>query len=562
MKSPVLDSVSVAMATKCSSGVSVTTDMVHMRSGRSHRHAHANYRKSAVELLEASKGTYVKSTNVLNHRQELKHPENLSVGNREVLSLPITAGKLSPSEDLSSVTKESVRKRSKSREGSQHTPERTESQSPVGERDSNRSPPLYQSDNLKPISSDTSSPLSVKKTSVTSSVSSSLSWTSKSPSVPKKPTASADATDTKLTSVAPCVVSHTESSTFQVKKLSISSSVTSSTSHTSVHSHTKDEDDSKNLKTPVTTTPKPGPKPIVPPKPGSASKPTTPPKPGPKPVTQTQDKPVPPPRSGRKLNQSSVTPAENTAESCLGTMASSDKKSTTESKSQVSDSTDQKRFSSVSASACETSSKDQSDKSFQSRESRHSLHSHNEGFLKPLCVNSLSTSVGVLVEKSRSPLPKPRIDKQLNEIELPPRRQLHRSQSDLSNCRHSRTSSDFSDLSSRISRTSTEVERFFNEMGIDREVLEPMRKLCETKKKEVLDSLSSFDSLEGHSLSSRLSNDLERLPMESEQDLSGRDAGSTSVVERNARIIKWLCNVKKARNVQTRPVRKKSETQS
>lgn len=172
-------------------------------------------------------------------------------------------------------------------------------------------------------------------------------------------------------------------------------------------------------------------------------------------------------------------------------------------------------------------------------------------FLKPLAVNNLSTSVGVLVERKSSPLPKPRLDKQLKEVDLPPRRQLHRSQSDLSDCRHSRTSSDFSDLSSRLSRTSTEVERFFNEMGLDRSVLEPMRKLCETKQKECLESLSSLDSLEAHSISSQMSND--RFPMESEQDLSERDPGTFSVVERNARIIKWLCNVKKARTVQTRP---------
>jgi hypothetical protein len=86
-----------------------------------------------------------------------------------------------------------------------------------------------------------------------------------------------------------------------------------------------------------------------------------------------------------------------------------------------------------------------------------------------------------------------------------------------------------------------------------------MRRLSETKQKDLLDSLSSLDSLEAHSLSSRLSNDLERMPMESEQDLSARDGGTTSVVERNARIIKWLCNVKKARNVLGKPVKKKSE---
>ena len=44
----------------------------------------AHHRKSAVELLEASKAEYVKSTHVLNNKQELKHPENLSVSSRLV----------------------------------------------------------------------------------------------------------------------------------------------------------------------------------------------------------------------------------------------------------------------------------------------------------------------------------------------------------------------------------------------------------------------------------------------------------------------------------------------
>ena len=45
-------------------------------------HVPAHHRKSAVELLEASKGSYVKSRQVLDHRQGLKHPENLSIGHR------------------------------------------------------------------------------------------------------------------------------------------------------------------------------------------------------------------------------------------------------------------------------------------------------------------------------------------------------------------------------------------------------------------------------------------------------------------------------------------------
>ncbi|XP_045158823.2 neurofilament medium polypeptide-like [Mercenaria mercenaria] len=554
MKPPVLDSASVAMATKCSSGVTMMTDdMVHMRSHRSHRRAHANHRKSAVELLEASKGTYVKSTTVLNHRQELKHPENLSVGNRDVLSLPITAGKHSPSDEPSSLSKENAR-----------------NFNTLGERDNSRSPPTFHKENLQQTSSGSSSPLTGKKLSVISSVSSSVSQSSNSPSVGKKssltsqssksPSVGNKASGTSRTSEVKInfavTSSETEHSASQGKKLSLTS-VTSSVSHASTKSHSKDEVDSSGFKTPLTPPPVPGHKPVVPPKPGSATKPTTPPKPGPKPVIQqTPDKPVPPPRPARKFTKSITAQSENTTDTSAKTMASSDKKPTPNIKNQASDSSEQKRFSSVSASACDTPSKDQNEKSVQSR---HSLHSHTEGFLKPLSATTLSASVGVLVERHRSPLPKPRIDKQLNEIELPPRRQLHRSQSDLSNCRHSRTSSDFSDLSSRLSRNSTEVERFFNEMGLDRSVLEPMRKLSETRQKDILDSLSSFDSLEAHSLSSRLSNDLERLPMESEQDLSGRDAGSTSVVERNARIIKWLCSVKKARTVLTKPVKKKSE---
>lgn len=282
-------------------------------------------------------------------------------------------------------------------------------------------------------------------------------------------------------------------------------------------------------------------------------------------LNNISDKPVPPPRPSRKPNSSSSTP-ENTSDSTIAAMASCDKKVATNISNQSSSSPDHRRFSSLSANSCDNSAKDHADKNAcrskavqNSRESRHSLHSQSETFLKPLCVNSLSTSVGVLVERKRSPFPKPHIDKQLNEIELPPRRMLHRSQSDLSSCRHSRASSDFSDLSSRLSRNSTEVERFFNEMGLDRSVIEPMRKLSEFKPKECVDSLSSLDSLEGRSLSSKLSNDLERLPMESEQDLSGLGAGTTSVVERNARIIKWLCNVKKARTVQTKSIRKKAE---
>ena len=221
-----------------------------------------------------------------------------------------------------------------------------------------------------------------------------------------------------------------------------------------------------------------------------------------------------------------------------------------------------KRFSSVSASAALTLNQDQCDgeafikgrspavaSTVRSQDSRHSAHCDN--FLKPLCVtNNLSTSVGFLVEKKHCPVPKPKTDTQSKDKtkDVVARRQLHRSHSDLSSCRHSRTSSDFSDLSSRMSRTSTEVERFFSEMGIDRTILDPMFRLHDNAR-DNLDSFSSLDSQEARSVSSRISygGDLDKVPAESEQDLMERSTTGTSVVERNARIIKWLCNVKKAK---------------
>ena len=325
------------------------------------------------------------------------------------------------------------------------------------------------------------------------------------------------------------------------------------------------------------------PKPCVPPKPTATSKyvptvkpipdskkftfvkPKTPPKPGDK------SKPVPPPRPDKTPDKSAIL-KESAGEIQTAKMSDPDKTDVDRKGSGSNQSTnisnqDQnpKRFSSLSAGAAMTFSKDQCDgdliktrspasgSTVRSRESRNSSHSDN--FLKPLCAsNSLSTSVGFLVEKKHSPVPKPKVEKPLKEKlkDMPPRRHLHRSHSDLSSCRHSRTSSDFSDLSSRISRTSTEVERFFSEMGIDRTVLDPLLN-THGKTNDYFDSFSSIDSQEARSVSSRIScgGDLEQVPAESEQDLMERSTTVTSVVERNARIIKWLCNVKKAKNSNT-----------
>ncbi|KAH3695980.1 uncharacterized protein LOC127862256 [Dreissena polymorpha] len=508
---------SIDMVTKCSSTMA-TDHMVHLRQHRGHRNAYANHRKSAVELLEASKGSYVKSREVLDHRQELKHPENLSIGNREIPSVLLSGGKTSPLKDITS-------------------------RAQIAEDLKNQSPPSSQRDRLlsdpdssSSSASDGQSPSGVRKSSATSSQTSSFQ--------------TANSHQTAVTDS-------------QVKSEPVRSSRTPPPKPP--HRLTVPGEDK-----PVPP-PKPSPpKPAVPPRPGSTVKQTIAPKPGPKPVIPlASGKPVPPSRPERPTH--SCVPLETEIQDSA--MSSSARKQSQSSagkpalcdgatNSKPVSSSETRRHSSVSTSAAGGVTSADSDTSGPTygRDPRHSLSSQHEAFLKPLCANNLSISVGVLAEKKRSPLPKPRVQKQLNEIELPPRRKLHRSQSDLSSCRHSRTSSDFSDLSSRLSRTSTEVERFFNEMGIVRSVLEPMRRLSETRTKDCQEDLSSVDSLEGNSLSSQTSND--RFPLESEQDLSERDVGPMSVVERNARIIKWLCNVKKAKTSQTRPAKTESSAKN
>lgn len=173
--------------------------------------------------------------------------------------------------------------------------------------------------------------------------------------------------------------------------------------------------------------------------------------------------------------------------------------------------------------------------------------SRSKDFLSPNAYQSLSTSVTALVEKRCNAS----TEKPANDVkDLVIRRKkkpLHRSQSDLSG-RWSRNSSDFSDLSSRVSRTSTEVERFFNEMGIESSILERMRKfsVSQVNDDEMFESISSIDSAERSTCSEASVGDKET--QTKDKELKERNSVQTSIVEKNARIIKWLCNVKKARN--------------
>ena len=125
-----------------------------------------------------------------------------------------------------------------------------------------------------------------------------------------------------------------------------------------------------------------------------------------------------------------------------------------------------------------------------------------------------------------------------------------RSYSDIS-CRlegqHSRDSSIVSSHS-RLSRASAgaDLESFFNQMGLEKGVLDPISRLNKLQSCDVFDSVSSLESHDAASICSAYSR--------SEKEWSDLQAVEvmqhpTSVVERNARIIKWLCNVRKAKTV-------------
>lgn len=577
--------VSVVMATKLSSVPTVTENLVHKQSEGRHRRerrhhaaAYAHHRKSAVELLEASKAEYVKSTRVLNNKQELKHPENLCVSSRDGVSIsppsnslldeiaclqsernPDTQLELDKVDGDPSKLEKKLTSQVKTEEAFPVIPERIQktsvSKEEIAPPKPERKKSLHTEENVAPKSE----------------LKNSFSTSERAPSKPERITVPSQQQELRLPPTA-----ERPSKSPQQEEIPPPRPERKPKSPANQEELIAAEQEHTNHSKPNIP-----PKPSVPPKPTSSKpvispdsvsdsnkvtfvKPNTPPK-------RDRHKPVPPPRPNKSCVKNIVT--ECVAETQTSEMSEPDKqgeerKVSCSNQSTNSSNQDQhpKRFSSLSAGAAVTLSKDQCDRdavikgrspasssTVKSRELR--LSSHSDNILKPLCAgNILSTSVGFLVEKKHSPIPKPRTEKQLVEKpkDLPPKRQLHRSHSDLSSCRHSRTSSDFSDLSSRISRTSTEVERFFSEMGIDRTILDPMLRLHE-KGYDYTDSFSSLDSQEARSVSSRIScgGNLDQVPAESEQDLLDRDTTGTSVVERNARIIKWLCNVKKAKNSNT-----------
>ena len=134
--------------------------------------------------------------------------------------------------------------------------------------------------------------------------------------------------------------------------------------------------------------------------------------------------------------------------------------------------------------------------------------------------------------------------------------QVPRSFSDIS-CHHSRAGSDVSSEASRASRTSrasrasagANLEKFFNEMGMERDILDPLIQLQRRQfggsEQDIYESISSLDSHgDARSICSALSRSEREI---SDAESFERSQQQTSIVERNARIIKWLCSVKKAK---------------
>lgn len=126
------------------------------------------------------------------------------------------------------------------------------------------------------------------------------------------------------------------------------------------------------------------------------------------------------------------------------------------------------------------------------------------------------------------------------------RKAISRSRSDLT--KRFSNSSDFSELSAKFHRNSAELEKFFNEMGLDQNILEPM-KLGQSAHAQSSSSLNLFESVScmgSTDARSYLSDESHPSDGHRRHHDAGERTPGGSAVERNARIIKWLCGIKVA----------------
>ncbi|XP_069739865.1 protein FAM110B-like [Narcine bancroftii] len=100
-----------------------------------------------------------------------------------------------------------------------------------------------------------------------------------------------------------------------------------------------------------------------------------------------------------------------------------------------------------------------------------------------------------------------------------------------------------SDLSDHYSRVSANLERFFNYCGLDPEELENMGMECLARSDIISLKLHSASNLSSEYGRSQYSNAIEEKPNE-------RIPYGVSIIERNARVIKWLYSCREAKESQ------------
>ena len=157
------------------------------------------------------------------------------------------------------------------------------------------------------------------------------------------------------------------------------------------------------------------------------------------------------------------------------------------------------------------------------------------------CETDMSSIPGDVEQGVSSPIPIPVLDHNLVSVKRRHKKPVSRSKTDL--MKRFSSSSDLSELSARLSRNSADLEKFFNEMGLEKGILDPLVTSGLPHTPSLLDNVSSVDSVDARSWCSDESQKNEAGPKSMDMMEKG---GSTSVVERNARIIKWLCNVRKS----------------
>ncbi|ELU04598.1 hypothetical protein CAPTEDRAFT_207399 [Capitella teleta] len=123
----------------------------------------------------------------------------------------------------------------------------------------------------------------------------------------------------------------------------------------------------------------------------------------------------------------------------------------------------------------------------------------------------------------------------LSDARLPSRKVMSRSRSDLT--KRFSNSSDLTELGLKCSRNSADLEKFFNEMGLDRSVLDPALHFHAFNQ-----STSSLNAYENMSSAGSPWDTISWSSVNSDADIKPL----TSSGERNARVARWLSTIRRS----------------